>query len=118
MSERAAYLVAILGLSAIGVAGMIVLEKIRPDVDRGLILQMFGFLAPTLLGLLALLRGVSNGTQIAEVKETIKPAVQRFEKAADKTEIAADHMHAIADTISKEAPPKMPIHNLPTGSKP
>lgn len=103
MSARTAYLVAVLGISGLGIGSLLVLELVRGEVDRGLVAQILSIVLPTLTALLALLRGLDNGQQIREVKESVKEGTAA---AVD----AAALSHRVAETVIP--PARMPTHNL------
>jgi len=86
------YVAAVVGISAVGVAGVVALEVLQPNVDRGLIVTIIGFLTPTVVALLALIRGEGNSQQIARVAEHAEKAAA---EAKDARQITADAKHEL-----------------------
>ena len=94
------YLLAVVALSGIGGLGLVVLEIFRPDYDRGLVVQLFGFLAPTLVALLALIRSEANAEAVKETKAAVEHNTQRQEQIIETVKSAM--------TESNLAGPKKP----------
>jgi hypothetical protein len=97
------YLTAILGVSAIGVGGIVVLEWLRPDVDRGVILQIVGFLTPTVAAMLALIRAELNGRGIEQVKQQAAVAADAASVAAERAVATESKVRDTAAAVKKLA---------------
>jgi hypothetical protein len=74
-----AYLAAILGIVLIETVAIVALRIARVEIDQALIAQLLGIGTPTLVALLALLRGIGNSQELArntqltvETKKTLE----------------------------------------------
>jgi hypothetical protein len=89
------YLLGILGLSAVGVAGVVALEVLRPDgYNTAAVGQILAILTPTVAILVAALKSVQNGQAIQEVKETVHEAKAEVQLAV------AESARAVADSVA------------------
>ncbi len=67
----ALYLIGVIALTAIGVAGLVTLELVRPDgANNAIVSQIIGLIGPSIIGLMVLIRSVANG-QAAEAAATL-----------------------------------------------
>jgi hypothetical protein len=107
MQPAALYLIGVIVLSAIGVAGLVSIEWLRPgDYNTAIVGQIIGLIGPSIIGLMILLRSVHNGQAIEEAKLTA--AIAATETRAARHEVPAKTAEAVRSVLaeaSREPPP-------------
>jgi hypothetical protein len=112
------YLLAILAVTGIGVGALVFLEVTRAEVDRGLVAQIVGMILPTLVALLALLRGEANGQALQAVRQeqtSVKQTVERNHEDLVTTVRQAVEESELASRKDGNRPAIKPYRNLPGG---
>jgi hypothetical protein len=86
-----AYLAAILGIVLIETVAIVALRIARVEIDQALIAQLLGIGTPTLVALLALLRGIGNSQEIQQTAAKVEQHHAAVEsQLAVNTELTAD----------------------------
>lgn len=86
-----AYLAAILGIVLIETAAIVALRIERVEIDQTLLAQLMGIGTPTLVALLAFLRGIGNSQEIQQTAAKVEQHHMAVEsQLAANTELTAD----------------------------
>lgn len=100
------YLTAVLGISLIGALSVVALEVLRPEgVNTQAAYTILGFLAPTLVSLLAILRSVGNAQALNHLHDCTHQQNEHIEAATKAATVAAQAAtqvkHKVAEALTE-----------------
>lgn len=100
MNPAVAYVAAILGIVAIESAALVTLRIFKVEIDQALLAQLLGIGTPTLVALLALLRGIGNSQEIQQAKQSVEQKVDQHHATVEaaiqhNTELTVETKRAV-----------------------
>jgi hypothetical protein len=91
VSDKVLYSLVIFGIVIAELAAIVALRIARVEIDQALIAQLLGIGTPTLVALLALLRGIGNSQEIQQTAAKVEQHHALVEsQLAVNTELTAD----------------------------
>jgi hypothetical protein len=98
------YVLGIIGLSAVAVAGMVAAEVLRPnDLNTALTGQILGIVTPTIAALVVLIKSAANAQALEEVKQKQDVADDKLDANTHLTAAGAEFAKVAARAVAGQA---------------